>query len=488
MQRFAGDHEIDLPESWAYSDSASDLPMLRAVGNPVAVNPDPELARIAAQQGWRVMRFEKLGRRLAIGGATLAAAASGTLLASRRKQSPRGLRARAGLRAVEAGRRPPARLDCPDMAVEPGARRRTHEWLQEVYSKQAEREAPFETISGQEVRPLYTGEDLADTGSRARPRIPRRAPLHPRRVSVHVPGPAVDDAPVRRLRHRRGDERALPLPAGPRPDRPLDRVRHADPDGPRLRPRPQPGRGGRRGGGDRHPRRRDRPLPRHPAGPGDDLDDDQRPGGDPARLLRLRRRGAGHPAGGARRHDPDRHPEGVHRPKGVVLSDRAGDAAGHRHGRVVRRADAALAPDLDLRLPHPRGGLDGAAGARLHAQGRVHVRRVGARARARRRRLRAPPLVLLQRPHRLLRGDREVPRRAADLGARDARHLRRPARGVAADALPHADRGRLADGAAAAGQHRPDRDRGAGGGARAAPSRFTRTPSTRRWRCPRRRR
>src|SRR5687767_4859354 len=49
------------------------------------------------------------------------------------------------------------------MAVEPGARRRAHEWVQEVYSKQAEREALFETLSGQEVRPLYTGEDLADT-------------------------------------------------------------------------------------------------------------------------------------------------------------------------------------------------------------------------------------------------------------------------------------------------------------------------------------
>jgi HAD superfamily hydrolase (TIGR01490 family) len=98
MRRFADDHEIDLPESWAYSDSASDLPMMRAVGNPVAVNPDAELAKIAAEQGWRVMRFEKLGRRLAIGGVTLAAAASGTLLASRRKLPPRGRRARAGLR------------------------------------------------------------------------------------------------------------------------------------------------------------------------------------------------------------------------------------------------------------------------------------------------------------------------------------------------------------------------------------------------------
>src|SRR5437764_13185932 len=47
------------------------------------------------------------------------------------------------------------------MAVEPGSRRRAHEWLADVYSKQAEREALFETISGHEVRPLYTEDDLA---------------------------------------------------------------------------------------------------------------------------------------------------------------------------------------------------------------------------------------------------------------------------------------------------------------------------------------
>jgi HAD superfamily hydrolase (TIGR01490 family) len=98
MKRFADEHDIDLGQSGAYSDSASDLPMLRAVAEPVAVNPDPELAKIAVEEGWRILRFEKLGRRLAIGGATVAAAASGTLLATRRKQSPGGLRARASLR------------------------------------------------------------------------------------------------------------------------------------------------------------------------------------------------------------------------------------------------------------------------------------------------------------------------------------------------------------------------------------------------------
>src|SRR3954468_5282062 len=45
------------------------------------------------------------------------------------------------------------------MAVEPDARRRAHEWLDEVYSRLEEREALFETISGQEVKPLYTEED-----------------------------------------------------------------------------------------------------------------------------------------------------------------------------------------------------------------------------------------------------------------------------------------------------------------------------------------
>ncbi len=72
------------------------------------------------------------------------------------------------------------------------------------------------------------------------------------------------------------------------------------------------------------------------------------------------------------------------------------------------------------------------------------------RARPRRRRVRAAALVLLQRAHRLLRGDRQVPRRAPDLGARAARALRREEPALVADALPHADRRRVADRAAAA--------------------------------------
>jgi len=90
MRGVAEEHGIDLGQSWAYSDSISDLPMLRAVGNAVSVNPDPELAELAEAEGWRIMRFERLGRRLAIAGTTLAAAAiggSGTWLAARRRSS-----------------------------------------------------------------------------------------------------------------------------------------------------------------------------------------------------------------------------------------------------------------------------------------------------------------------------------------------------------------------------------------------------------------
>jgi HAD superfamily hydrolase (TIGR01490 family) len=73
MREVAGREGIDLESSWAYSDSESDLPMLRVVGHPVAVNPDAELARVAREEGWEIMRFDRLGRRLrlAAGGAAI---------------------------------------------------------------------------------------------------------------------------------------------------------------------------------------------------------------------------------------------------------------------------------------------------------------------------------------------------------------------------------------------------------------------------------
>jgi HAD superfamily hydrolase (TIGR01490 family) len=50
---------IDLERSSAYSDSATDVPMLESVGHPVAVNPDRPLAKVAAERGWDVKIFTK---------------------------------------------------------------------------------------------------------------------------------------------------------------------------------------------------------------------------------------------------------------------------------------------------------------------------------------------------------------------------------------------------------------------------------------------
>jgi methylmalonyl-CoA mutase, N-terminal domain len=48
------------------------------------------------------------------------------------------------------------------MATEPEARRRAHQWREEIYEAEAEREALFETISGEPVAPLYGADDLGD--------------------------------------------------------------------------------------------------------------------------------------------------------------------------------------------------------------------------------------------------------------------------------------------------------------------------------------
>jgi HAD superfamily hydrolase (TIGR01490 family) len=100
MRQLAQRDSLDLNESWAYSDSATDLPMLEAVGHPVAVNPDRALRRIAQMRGWPVLRFSEVmvvtptGRRpvparvIGAGGAfVLGALALGTVALVRRRSS-----------------------------------------------------------------------------------------------------------------------------------------------------------------------------------------------------------------------------------------------------------------------------------------------------------------------------------------------------------------------------------------------------------------
>jgi putative phosphoserine phosphatase/1-acylglycerol-3-phosphate O-acyltransferase len=58
VKRWASEHDVDLKESWAYSDSVYDLPLLSAVGHAHAVNPDPRLRLVATVRRWPVLHLD----------------------------------------------------------------------------------------------------------------------------------------------------------------------------------------------------------------------------------------------------------------------------------------------------------------------------------------------------------------------------------------------------------------------------------------------
>ena len=60
IRELAEEQGLDLAASTAYSDSHTDLPFLEAVGNPVVVNPDRELRRIAVERAWPMLEFDEL--------------------------------------------------------------------------------------------------------------------------------------------------------------------------------------------------------------------------------------------------------------------------------------------------------------------------------------------------------------------------------------------------------------------------------------------
>ncbi|MBN2168531.1 MAG: HAD-IB family hydrolase [Actinobacteria bacterium] len=61
-ERFCSDRNIEMNDCYFYSDSVSDLPLLEAVGHPVAVNPHRSLTRVAKQRGWPIMRFKEYAK------------------------------------------------------------------------------------------------------------------------------------------------------------------------------------------------------------------------------------------------------------------------------------------------------------------------------------------------------------------------------------------------------------------------------------------
>ena len=60
VRRLAAERGYSLPDCFAYSDSATDLPLLEVVGHPRVVNPDRALRRIAAARGWPVLWFSSM--------------------------------------------------------------------------------------------------------------------------------------------------------------------------------------------------------------------------------------------------------------------------------------------------------------------------------------------------------------------------------------------------------------------------------------------
>ena len=188
-----------------------------------------------------------------------------------------------------------------------------------------------------------------------RRRSSRPVSLHPRTVPDDVPGSVLDDAADRRLRHRRGYERAVQIPDQPGPDGAVDRFRHADADGLRQRPPAVRRRGRPRGRGRRHAGRCRASVRRHRSRAHLGVDDDQSDCVDPARDVHRARAEARIRSESPVGHDPGRYPEGVSGAEGVDLSHCAVGAHRARLHHVVRAQHEALQPDQHLGLPHLGG-------------------------------------------------------------------------------------------------------------------------------------
>ena len=58
VQAWAAEHDIELSESYAYSDSFYDTPLLDAVGTPIVVNPDPRMLLMATARRWPILNLD----------------------------------------------------------------------------------------------------------------------------------------------------------------------------------------------------------------------------------------------------------------------------------------------------------------------------------------------------------------------------------------------------------------------------------------------
>ncbi|MEN8233709.1 MAG: HAD-IB family hydrolase [Actinomycetota bacterium] len=95
IRKIAEEKDYDLRLSYAYTDSAGDLPMLEVVGHPVAVNPDRALETIAYHRGWPIVEFSRTKKKVikrttaAVGAAGLAGIAFGVGVTSGKRSAAR---------------------------------------------------------------------------------------------------------------------------------------------------------------------------------------------------------------------------------------------------------------------------------------------------------------------------------------------------------------------------------------------------------------
>ena len=327
----------------------------------------------------------------------------------------------------------------------------------------------FTTISGRAIAPVYRPQDIAgvdyarDLGDPGQFPYTRgihatmyRGKLWTMRQFAGFGTPQETNARFKYLLEH-GGRRAL------------GRVRPADADGPRPRPPALARRGGqvRRRGRRRSPTWR-RSSTGIPLDRGHDVDDHQLAGGrcssrctsswPRSRASGWRSSPARSRTTSSRSSSPRRSTSSRRGPSMRLITDMFAFCA---------ERDAAVEHDLDQRLPHPRGGLDGGCRSSPSRCATASSTCSAASTPASTSTSFAPRLSFFFNAHNDFFEEIAKFRAArADLGARDARALRREEPALVDAALPHPDRGRVAHRAAALQQRRAHGAPGAGGGAR----------------------
>ena len=296
----------------------------------------------------------------------------------------------------------------------------------------------------------------------------RRVSVHARHPADHVPRPATGRCASTPASAPPKSRTSATATCSSRAHRPQRRVRSAHADGPRLRPRARARRGRQGRRGHRLARRHGGPLRRHPARQGHDLDDHQRDGVDPARVSTSRwprsRASAWDKVGGTIQNDMLKEyiARGTYiyppSPSMRLITDIFAFCTEHV---------PQLEHDLDQRLPHPRGRLDGGAGGRVHARRRDRLRARRRSTRARRRRRSPAGCRSSSTCHNNFFEEVAKFRAARRMWARIMRERFGAKSAALVDAaLPQPDGGLLADGAAAAQQRRAHDGAGARRGLR----------------------